>query len=388
MGDHHFEYGEVICGSFDSCIKNLSASEINKRIRGSLHSDGLNGTYKYFQMNQDFNRLYLYMIGEPYSFNIENLTPGSAEPGNATVYPLHLTQIRKMRREKVPPDTNWQLTDTIIKTDSGYAFLKVRFFDFFEDEDNSKALLYDFFHKIKAKGIESLSLDVRENDGGDPYSAVLLLGYLLDGPFRYFASSSTFLYDDLKSVQPISENYFEGNLYILVDGGCYSTTGHFLSILNSHRKTIFIGEETGGSVICNGGFKEHRLPNTGIELLLPYTTFVAEADGLVAGRGIMPDIPVGYSVSEIVSGADPVLPAAIVITIPPMIRIAAIAIRQPGDSLRKIIPPTAASTGTMSWDTEAAVVVILCTIMYHKIYPTPEAITPDMIARPMPVAFS
>jgi hypothetical protein len=69
--------------------------------------------------------------------------------------------------------------------------------------------------------------------------------------------------------------------------------------------------ESGGSYACNGGYKEHRLGHTGIELLLPHTTFMTEARGLRRGRGILPDHRVEPTIRDLLSDTDPAMGMAI-----------------------------------------------------------------------------
>jgi C-terminal processing protease CtpA/Prc len=96
-------------------------------------------------------------------------------------------------------------------------------------------------------------------------------------------------------------------LIVLADGGCYSTTEHFCALLKTHTNGIFIGDETGGFYACNGGFKEHRLRISGLELLLPYATFITNAQGLDRGRGIVPDYVVAPSIHDLLNNTDPAM---------------------------------------------------------------------------------
>jgi hypothetical protein len=52
---------------------------------------------------------------------------------------------------------------------------------------------------------------------------------------------------DLKKTQPVPDYPFSGDPFARIDGGTYSTTGHFVSLLKGHGVGIFIGEESGGS---------------------------------------------------------------------------------------------------------------------------------------------
>jgi len=297
-------------GSIILSINDKPTGEIINQIKSILPTDGTNEAYKYFQMNQDFNRRYMEAMGELIEFEIEYIIHRSSEIRKTTVSALTLAEINEHHRTS---GSNKQTIETSIDKDNSFAILRLRFFDYYDNLNEFAHRIDSFFHDIAGKRIESLILDLRGNDGGDPYTSAYLLGYLIGEPFTYFAPHSTFLLDDLKNVQQIPENPFKGELYLLIDGGCYSTTGHFLSLLRNCGKGIFIGEETGGSYMCNGGFREHRLHNSGIELLLPHATFIANASGLERGRGITPDLFTDYSVNDVINNNDPILDAALAI---------------------------------------------------------------------------
>jgi C-terminal processing protease CtpA/Prc len=95
------------------------------------------------------------------------------------------------------------------------------------------------FREIKEKGIKNLILDLRGNDGGDPFCSVILYSYLMKEPAPYFAESYGKYADLAKPVAP-AENRFTGNLYTLLDGRCGSTNGHFCALLKYHRVGKFV----------------------------------------------------------------------------------------------------------------------------------------------------
>jgi hypothetical protein len=306
--DHAIRRGSVILS-----INGRPAGKIISRIKSCLYADGYNETFKYFLMNQNFARRYLEMVEDTAFFEIDLVNPGTGERGSFTVGALSLQGIKERRAAMSVDGSNHRLIETAIDSTSTHAVLTIRFFGFYDNLDGFTEPIDSFFQSLTRRNVRSLILDMRGNDGGDPYSSAYLLGYLIGKPFGYFAPQSTFLYDDLKHLQDVPDIPFQGNLYVLVDGGCYSTTGHFLSILRTHGEGLFIGEETGGSYVCNGGYKEYRLSHTGIELLLPHTAFIAAASGLEKGRGINPDVFVDYSVSDLINDNDPVLKTAMTI---------------------------------------------------------------------------
>lgn len=303
----------VPMGSRIIAIDERFAADIIDSIKACLHADGSMDGYKYYRMNQNFKKLYALYVEEAEQYTVEYIPPDGAQVQTASVIGMTPSDIQQ-RMQQDPRDDRRGLVETDIREDSNYTILRVRFFDFYEDK-SAMDTLDQFFQTLSRQDIGSLILDLRGNDGGDPYSSVHLLGFLMEQPFRYFSRRSSFMIGELKDTQKVHDSRFTGDLYVLVGGGCYSTTGHFLSILRGHGIGQFIGEETGGSHTCNGGYRERQLEHTGINLLLPHTRFIADAGNTIEDVGITPDVTVVPSVDDVVNGNDPVMDTAIALAL-------------------------------------------------------------------------
>ena len=100
---------------------------------------------------------------------------------------------------------------------------------------------------------------------------------------------------------------FYGKKYFLIDGGCFSTTGHFISIVKFHKLGTFIGEESGGTFTCNNSSHMIPLTHTKLVVRIPNKTFPAAVTGFKKGWGILPDHTVKPLLEDILSGEDTVL---------------------------------------------------------------------------------
>jgi C-terminal processing protease CtpA/Prc len=88
---------------------------------------------------------------------------------------------------------------------------------------------------------------------------------------------------------------FTGRLWILIDGGTFSTAAEFCSVARSLKRGTFIGEETGGTYEGNtsGTFAILTLPHTGIRAIVPLVRYrLAVTPPAHPGRGIIPDYAV------------------------------------------------------------------------------------------------
>ena len=86
----------------------------------------------------------------------------------------------------------------------------------------------------------------------------------------------------------------------------FSTTCEFLSTLHHHHRATFIGEETGGYYGNTSGMSlPLLLPNSKIVMPMQLTGYYMAIEGSEHGsRGIQPDIPVEYSIADILAGKD------------------------------------------------------------------------------------
>ena len=105
---------------------------------------------------------------------------------------------------------------------------------------------------------------------------------------------------------------FSGKLFVLINGGSFSNSGIFCSVLKEHKRAYFIGEETGGSefVIC-GAARSLSLPNTGIQALLPQLQFQIKAYEKDSLHGVKPDLTIVPEIEDLIEGRDVVLEQSI-----------------------------------------------------------------------------
>ncbi len=171
-----------------------------------------------------------------------------------------------------------------------------------------------FFADLGAAKTESLVVDVRGNSGGPSLIAVELLRYLIAEPFEYLAPPADPDLAELavfkhysQTVRPYRNQTFAGTVFVLIDGGSFSTTGHFCAALRANRKVIFVGEESGGSALCNDNSIRLELPHSKLGLRVARTTFQIQVDDMDDGVGILPDIEIQATVEDLATGTDTVL---------------------------------------------------------------------------------
>jgi C-terminal processing protease CtpA/Prc len=208
--------------------------------------------------------------------------------------------------------------------------------------------LSESFREINERNTEHLIIDLRNNEGGKEVYGSLLLSYLMDQEFPYYdyldiSQKKRFSFSEYASVplafkflktlfkqtdsggyewrghkncglQKPAKNNYQGNVYVLINGGSYSVATEFASVLKSLHRAVFIGEETGGGYYGNtsGFFAIVKLPHSDLELGIPLVGFYSKVQPTqYENRGVFPDYEIRPSVSGVLSKKDEVLDYAL-----------------------------------------------------------------------------
>ena len=291
---------EIEPGTEILSINNMAVSNIKEKLLGGLFSDGLNVTKKIHTINKYFFRYYSLLIDNPGSFELECMLPGSDKKSNINLNGRLYRDVLSSFRNQNPGEDVYALRYDI-QGDISTAIITVKSF-LMTRNSHFQSFFNDFFQKIADKNINNLIIDVRGNGGGDPQMSMDLIKYLVDSDFVYFAEGLG--YNQLKKpIAPYNLN-FKGNLFILINGGCFSSTGHFCSLVQYLTNAVFIGEETGGSFSCNDNHMERTLSNTKIRAVIARTTYSTAVTGYKKGRGIMPDHEVIPTIEDRINAFD------------------------------------------------------------------------------------
>ena len=241
-------------------------------------------------------------------------------------------------RKSAPPPTN---ADLRFLDEGRIAILTIRrWYQYIDPEGKVtfSEFLQSAFSRLREKESECLIIDVRDNDGGLDAPGKELFSFLWNRPFNYYTELiisgrefDFFKYEtnakpvraDLVErqadgrfrlvnhpnlgLQQPSQSYFAGKVFALMNGGTFSTSCEFLSMLHFYKRGTFIGEEpAGGYYGCTAGrFVHVSVPNSKLMLRFGLTTYYqAVSDYKFPDRGVLPDFPVQYTISELMTGRD------------------------------------------------------------------------------------
>ena len=332
-GDSAFvinDYEGIAKGSSVVSINGHQTADVLRQITANLPADGYNQTYKVFRLQHEFSRLFTRYIQSTDTFEV------TIREGNKSVRTLRL--VGKGGEDK--PIANDYATARI--NDSLRAMIVT--IPSFSTNQDFPAFLTETFAQLANKPTKNLIIDLRNNQGGrDDYGA-LLYTYLADKPFRYYqrisvGSTDTAMLNRLSfgempltkalpeylshvqkrdglhgytahanlAIQQPQPNRFTGRVYILINGGTFSSASEFTAIARSNRRALFIGQETGGGYYGNNslGTPLLTLPNSKIRLAVPLANYeLAVSPDVPAGHGVIPDYPTVYQITDILSNRD------------------------------------------------------------------------------------
>lgn len=311
-----------------------------------ITADGYNKTFKYKHLSNKFG-FYYSQYDTSDRISLEFIASNTRSIQMVDMDLMLESDIAKNKKIRYHSDGRKEkLSFSII--DNSIAVISIRTF---LNDKSLKKFLDKCFHKIDSMDLENLIIDLRDNRGGNDYNGAYLYSYLTDKPFKYYERFETRLdpnqkeiaaigyfdsYENLRYLTSIiskdssgrsvvsdfestyhknpehyhdpKPNNFKGKVYVLIDGGSFSVTSEFCSIVHHNHRAVFVGEETGGGYFGNisGLSCNLILPNTKISAHLPLIKFVSavEDSDVDFGRGIMPDIEIHSSTYDIINDID------------------------------------------------------------------------------------
>ena len=296
------DMAQIPLGSIILEINSKPIEEIINDLKSSYPSDGLIKQFQFAQIEKRFPMSYARYYGFPENYVVTYTLPGRKTNETKKMIPANLEAVRSVvfKNFNHPP-----LTLKFIKEKS-IAVLKIPSFIFYDMVDYFKSFLDSSFLEIKNRNVRNLILDLRGNDGGDPFCSVPLFSYLEREPVSYFMKEYG-RYSEFAKPISLAENHFSGNLYTLIDKHCGSTNGHFCALLKYHKIGKLVGEEAGSTYKCNAKTKEVKLDNTKMLVYIPQETFSAAVEGMDKTKGIMPDYLVEQNYKDFLIGKDTVM---------------------------------------------------------------------------------
>ncbi|MEO0734724.1 MAG: S41 family peptidase, partial [Bacteroidota bacterium] len=198
-------------------INGRAVNDLRAAIFDHIVSQGLIETTKRHEFNFFSTGMVAYGLGFPAEYTVEikgkdapiRLAPVTSNPG--------------MTRDGTVRDCGGDLCLRYLDAEKRIAEMRIRSFNYYEWNNYDEFVRFVDVHMadLRAHGTEYLVIDVRGNGGGSPESAVYLLRYLMQQPFRYSAVADFPGKPEEGATKPWQErqeahpNAFAGQLYFL-----------------------------------------------------------------------------------------------------------------------------------------------------------------------------
>ena len=331
-----------LCGKEIQAINGVPIAQILCTMLAAESQDGDILTSRRRAIGQHFAMNLILLLGIRAPYEVVLTGYGNSQPEKLQFPGLNHEELVQAAKRLYPKDQESKEVKDLKFLDDG-KIAQLTYSQFGGDIDGGQAFLKRSFDNIQSKGSKALILDLRGNLGGEDELGKSLFSYLVDEPFKYYEDlivnkmSFTFFpkYTDGRNnfnipegmaevradgrahatnspdaqVHPPSKPKFSGRLYVLIDGGSFSTTAEFLTEVRSHHLATFIGEESAGAYYGNnsGTVARITLPNTKLGIYIPLVSSYMLVSGdhpHEAARGIVPDFPVKRTIGDLLSGVD------------------------------------------------------------------------------------
>lgn len=284
-------------------VNEVPVSQIINNYLLRTTSEGVHKSAQYWLMNHWNTSLFKgyrdYYKTENYKLKIR--TKEKAEK-TIVVHAIKHDDYQKLIRQSVVARKH----QTIFLKEGSLAYMDFPSF-VFPKNLNSESFFSSTFKSLKDKNTKNLIIDMRGNAGGPGEVSGSFLQYLMRDTFTYYNPNSTGKgYAEFKKPIEVFNDRYHGNIYFLIDGGCYSSCGHFLSMVKYYKLGKLIGETSSSGFSCNSNGVPFQLPNTQMDLYCSLAIFETNVDDVKRADGIPPDYEVKTTLQDIIKKKDPV----------------------------------------------------------------------------------
>jgi len=282
---------QVPKGAIITKIDDLASDKIVEVLLGFISSDGLHQNGRYYNLNNQFFSLYAEVLAENITIDITYQFNGQTKSTQL------LPKIERSSLQEKPP-----LVEAAIKGNAAEASLKIRSFDKALLKENGihlKKFLNNFFEEVQEQQVKKLTIDLRDNIGGNDLLAIELYRYIAKKPFKFydnlrmhkkskkqlgFPHNIFFRIEKADSLGMVSytghkglkwiiptKNYFLGEVEVLINGGTMSAAAHFAAKCHNNQRANILGQASAGNYEgSNSGFLIYEtLPHSGLQLFIP-----------------------------------------------------------------------------------------------------------------------
>ena len=331
-------------GTLITAINGIPNHEMLQYMFGFLAQDGYSDNVNFIRLSLSFPYFHRNIFGLYSNYSVEYLDSTGAE--KKIIIPYYNPAVDSTGKNKKMPrfgETHFHKRKfqniRSLKTDSAGNIAVMKLYSF------SKGHLQNFFRrsfkKVKKSNSQNLVIDIRNNGGGDINNFVYLTRYIRNTPFKVADTAASiaknfrpyskyikadffdrpglffltkkrsdnryhFGYWERHFIKPKRNNHYNGNVYVLINGLTFSASALFCNSIKGQSNVTLVGEETGGGWHGNSGIMipDIIMPNTKLRVRLPFFRLVQFNHVLKNGTGVLPDILVKPTLSDVRNNID------------------------------------------------------------------------------------
>ncbi|MCR9173527.1 MAG: S41 family peptidase [bacterium] len=307
---------ELTAGSEILRINGKPAAAILQELYYCIPSDGSIITNVMDELDQTFAYKYYLFIDQSEYFGITFKEISGAEKSVSVKALTRKEQRQNIRESVLPNRPQKENINAVYSLDiaSNYARLTLRSFNsnkLSKRDIKPRRFFKDIFDTIRRSETENLIIDLRGNPGGLFEMAQEIMPYVMsENPKDPFQRKSTSWSGKERKYKfrKRSRKAFEGQIYVLINGGTFSSGSTLARYLKEHSNAVIIGEESGSRYesFAAGSKQYVQLPNSGIEIGIPrYLIEFGEGEKQTTqNRGVLPDYTVQPTMLHILAGRD------------------------------------------------------------------------------------
>lgn len=296
-------------------INGRSMTEIRDLIFQYTNSDGYINTFKQQRLSKELSARYFWFVEQADQFVVTYQKQHTNSVDTIYLNALTRTEMsawsikRGLKKEK-PKGINAVYSLSIEKDVATFTLRSFNEAIIQQNDIQSYAFYERIFKRLRKNKVKHLILDVRDNIGGMKEFVDDLLAFGLSkkqkGVFRELIA-----WDGSKVTSAFPKRnkwFFKGDIYVLTNGGTYSTAALIAQYLHDFGNAVVVGEETGSRYegFAAGNFHYLTLPNSKIQIGIPnkWVKNTLPKAPLQANRGLMPDYSVEIRVEDLMKNRD------------------------------------------------------------------------------------
>lgn len=305
-------------GTIIDSINGISSNKIIEELSRRQVRDGNNISYSNWVLNTYFREYYSYIFGHPevYYFSYAKNNFMHTVQINA----LSKDSIYYYRQKNYPKvfSSGTQSKGVYLDYKRGQKIAVLTIKDFHSEvlksqyNQNFTNEIKSIFARMDTIRPEALIIDLRDNQGGDIENGVLLLSYLINRPFKVIEEYNRVKNGKMVKCKGPSSGFhkpnkkpFEGQIYVMLNGGSFSNSVIVSSCLRAHTNAIFVGNESGGNPNILAGYaKEIELHNTKIKVEIPTLQFTMTNLTKNDGCGLIPNYKIDQNIQDNIQQRD------------------------------------------------------------------------------------